>query len=72
MGLEFSSIHNTFLTIESKKKKNDSSSDTAVTNPSGRLSSIYFLCPFLNCSFSSSDAVLTCTFLGIFCLNPHL
>ena len=26
---------------------------------------------FLKASFSSMDAVLTCTFLGIFCLNPH-
>jgi len=28
--------------------------------------------PFLKASFSSLDAVLTCTFLGTFCLKPHL
>jgi hypothetical protein len=27
---------------------------------------------FLKASFSSKDAVLICTFLGTFCLNPHL
>lgn len=67
-GLAFSWIH-IFLTKESKKK-NDSSSDTVV-NPLGKLSSI-FLCSFLKASFSFLDAVMTCIFLGTFCLNPHL
>src|SRR3569833_1514168 len=32
----------------------------------------YLFCLFLKSSFSSWDAVLTCTFLGTFCLKPHL
>src|SRR6476620_3652589 len=32
----------------------------------------YLFCLFLKSSFSSLEAVLTCTFLGTFCLKPHL
>ena len=40
IGLLFLLIH-TFLIRESKKKKNDSSNDTAVVNPCGKLFRIF-------------------------------
>ena len=54
------------LSLSDKKRKK--SSYTAVKSL-GRWSTI-LRALFLNCFFSSYEAVLTCTFPGTFCLNP--
>ena len=72
IGLLLSFIQ-TRLTRESWKK-NDSSVDIIV-KLSGSCScclSTKICSVFLKASSSSLDAVLTCTFLGTFCLKPHL